>query len=107
MDKEFLLNAQKIRETLINSTSNIQILKQQKRSKHNKGLFISKCALRDDIRHIKEQKKADEDGNIDHFHKNHKYNLIPLYKMHHNLVYEGKITILGFLMTDEGLKLHY
>ncbi len=54
MDKEFLLNAQKIRETLINSTSNIQILKQQKRSKHNKGLFISKCALSDDIHHIKE-----------------------------------------------------
>ena len=46
-------------------------------------------------------------GNIDHFHKNHKYNLIPLCKTHHKLVHEGKIIISGFVMTSEGLKLHY
>jgi DNA mismatch repair protein MutS len=111
MDSEFLTNAQKIRESLLSPSSELQSLKKQKRSKYNKKLFVSKCALChesvDDIHHIKEQREADEAGNIGHFHKNHKYNLIPLCKRHHALVHEGKITISGFVMTDRGLKLHY
>ena len=111
MDSEFLTNAQKIRESLLSPSSELQNLKSQKRSKYNKKLFVSKCALCDaavdEVHHIKEQREADEAGNIEHFHKNHKYNLIPLCKKHHNLVHEGKISISGFVMTDEGLKLHY
>ena len=72
---------------------------------------MSKCALCDeaveDVHHIAEQQEANDDGHIDHFHKNHKYNLIPLCKRHHTLVHEGKINISGFVMTSEGLKLHY
>ena len=59
------------------------------------------------MHHISEQKQANNDGNIEHFHKNHKYNLIPLCKTHHDLVHQGKIVISGFVMTNEGLKLHY
>ncbi len=111
MDKEFLQMAQTIRENLNHSTSNIKKLSRQKSSKYNKDLYLSRCALCDasveDVHHISAQKNANSDGQIDHFHKNHKYNLIPLCKKHHNLVHEGKIVISGFEMTDEGLKLRY
>ncbi len=111
MDKTFLQTAQTIRENLNHSGSDIKKLQKQKSSKYNKSLYLSKCALCDanveDVHHIAEQKEANLDGQIDHFHKNHKYNLIPLCKKHHNLVHEGKIIISGFVMTSEGLKLHY
>jgi len=111
MDKEFLQMAQTIRENLNHGGSDMKKLRRQKKSKYNKDLYLSKCALCEesveDVHHITEQHKADEAGNIDHFHKNHKYNLIPLCKAHHHLVHEGKIVISGFVMTDMGLKLHY
>ena len=111
MDKNFLQTAQRIREDLNRSGSDIKKLQKQKSSKYNKALYLSKCALCDanveDVHHIAEQKEANRDGQIDHFHKNHKYNLIPLCKKHHKLVHEGKIIISGFVMTSEGLKLHY
>jgi DNA mismatch repair protein MutS len=111
MDKEFLAMAQTIRENLNYGGSHIKKLSKQKRSKYHKNLYISKCALCDekveDVHHIQEQSKANECGQIEHFHKNHKYNLIPLCKKHHHMVHEGSINISGFVMTDEGLKLHY
>lgn len=111
MDKEFLQTAQTIRENLNDSGSDIKKLRNKKVSKYNNGLYLSKCALCEesveDVHHISEQKNANASGNIEHFHKNHKYNLIPLCKKHHKLVHEGKINISGFVMTNEGLKLHY
>jgi DNA mismatch repair protein MutS len=111
MDREFLQMAQSIRENLNHSGSEVKKLSRQKRSKYNKALYLSKCALCEesveDVHHISEQKQANSEGNIEHFHKNHKYNLIPLCKKHHQLVHDGKINISGFVMTDEGLKLHY
>jgi len=111
MDKEFLQMAQTIRENLNETQSDIKKLSQQKSSKYHKNLFIAKCALCDknveDVHHISEQKKANSTGHINHFHKNHKYNLIPLCKKHHTMVHEGEIIISGFMMTDEGLKLHW
>ncbi|HIP28592.1 MAG TPA: DNA mismatch repair protein, partial [Sulfurovum sp.] len=111
MDKDFLTMAQTIRENISHGGSDIKKLRKQKRSKYHKGLYISKCALCDeqveDVHHIQEQHQADESGHIEHFHKNHKYNLIPLCKKHHFMVHDGKINISGFMMTNEGLKLHY
>jgi len=111
MDREFLQMAQTIRENLDHSGSEIKKLSKQKSSKYNKELFLAKCALCDenveDVHHISEQKNASSDGHIEHYHKNHKYNLIPLCKKHHNMVHDGKINISGFVMTSEGLKLHY
>jgi DNA mismatch repair protein MutS len=111
MDREFLQMAQSIRENLNYSSSEIKKLKRKKSSKYNKELFLSKCALCqenvEEVHHISEQKEANENGHIEHFHKNHKYNLIPLCKKHHHMVHEGKIIISGFVMTLEGLKLHY
>lgn len=111
MDETFIKNAYMIRDSLNNSHSELKKLKDKKRSKYNKNLYVTKCALCDenvdDVHHIAPQKLADSDGKIAHFHKNHKHNLIPLCKHHHKLVHEGKLIISGFVMTDEGLKLHY
>ena len=111
MDSEFLKTAQTIRTSLTHNPNQIKNIQQQKSSKYNKTLYLSKCALCDqsveEVHHITPQKEANTQGQIDHFHKNHKYNLIPLCKNHHRLVHEGKINISGFVMTEEGLKLSY
>ncbi len=111
MDPEFLENARKIRESLNQSGSPVRKLSKQKRSSYNQTLYLTKCALCDanveDVHHIIQQKEASDSGHIEHYHKNHKYNLIPLCKTHHQMVHEGKISISGFVMTSEGLKLHY
>jgi DNA mismatch repair protein MutS len=112
IDDKFIAKAYEIRETLIGSgESDIKALAKKRQSKYNRELFLSRCALCEspveDIHHIKPKALADENGYIDHYHKNHKYNLIPLCKRHHDLVHKGKIIISGFVMTDRGLKLHY
>ncbi len=111
MDKTFLKNAYEIREQLMGKSSELKSLTQQKRSRYNKNLYITKCALCDkpveDVHHITQQHLANEAGMIGAMNKNHKYNLIPLCKRHHKLVHEEKIHISGFFMTSKGLKLHY
>ncbi|KIM04548.1 MAG: DNA mismatch repair protein [Sulfurovum sp. AS07-7] len=111
MDKIFLKNAYALREEIINKNSDIKELKKQKTSRYNKSLYLSKCALCDksveEVHHIKAQYEADEHGKIGFMDKNHRYNLIPLCKKHHKMVHDGKLHILGFVMTSEGLKLHY
>ena len=110
MDREFLNLASNIRKKLSNNLDKIERLKGKKQSRYNKNLYVSTCAICgeavDDIHHIKEQKEAK--GNfIDHFKKNHKYNLIPLCKKHHRMVHNGKLIINGFIATSKGLELHF
>ncbi len=111
MDRSFIDEAYSLRKKMSGEYSEVELLKKQKKSKYNKSMFLTKCALCnesvEDVHHINAQSVADMDGNIDHFHKNHRYNLIPLCKEHHKKVHEGKIFISGFVMTEEGLKLHY
>ncbi len=111
MDKSFLKSAYEIRETLLGKSSELKQLTYKKRSRYNKNLYVTKCALCDenveDVHHISEQNLADDAGMIGAMYKNHKYNLIPLCKRHHNMVHEGKINISGFVMTSKGIKLHY
>jgi DNA mismatch repair protein MutS len=111
MDKTFLKNAYEIRENLLGKSSELKKLTTKKRSRYNKDLYVTKCALCDedveDIHHIAEQNLANEDGMIGSINKNHKYNLIPLCKKHHKMIHEGKIHISGFVMTSKGIKLHY
>ncbi len=49
MDKVFLKNAYSIREKLIGSSSELKLLKSKKRSRYNKNLYITKCALCDEV----------------------------------------------------------
>jgi DNA mismatch repair protein MutS len=111
MDREFLSRANSIRKRLCDDYDDIEVLSQKRKSKYNKSLYITKCAICNDIvedvHHINEQSKSSESGHIDHFHQNHKFNLIPLCKKHHKDVHSGKLIISGFNMTDKGLKLQY
>ena len=111
MDPEFLANAEDIRKKLADDYNPAERLSKKKRSRYNKDLYLIKCAICgdavDDTHHIAQQKDADGSGHVGHFHKDHRYNLIPLCKKHHDLVHEGKLRINGFVMTDKGLELHY
>ncbi len=111
MDGTFLRRASEIREELVSGGSELKQLKKKKRSKYHKELYVAQCALCDapveEIHHITPQHLADEAGHIGHYHKNHRYNLIPLCKKHHEMVHKGEIVISGFVMTSEGLQLHY
>jgi DNA mismatch repair protein MutS len=111
MDATFIKQAYALRKKMSGEYNDLELLKKQKKSKYNKSMFLTKCALCnkpvEDVHHIKAQMFADKDGNIDHFHQNHRFNLIPLCKEHHKKVHEGKIFISGFVMSEEGLKLHY
>ncbi|WP_236579136.1 MutS-related protein [Hydrogenimonas urashimensis] len=111
MDRRFIETAYTIRESLSGNEESIKRLKKKKRSRYNKELYLSSCALCgapvEEVHHIAPRAKADAEGKIGHFHQNHRYNLIPLCKRHHRLVHEGKVVIHGFVMTDEGLQLRY
>lgn len=111
MDKAFIKTAYDIRAHLAGELGEMELLKQKKRSKYNKNLYLAKCALCDEyveeVHHIKAQENANEHGAIEHFHQNHRFNLIPLCSKHHKMVHEGKIIINGFVMSSEGLTLHF
>ncbi len=72
MDKDFIKMAYDIRRHLAGELGEIELLKQKKRSKYNKNLYLSKCALCDEyveeVHHIKAQESANEYGQIEHFH---------------------------------------
>ncbi|MDY0117108.1 MAG: DNA mismatch repair protein [Sulfurimonadaceae bacterium] len=111
MDSEFLENANRIRKRLANDFDELELLVKKKTSKYNKNLFITKCVIcnapAEDVHHIKEQSLANNAGFIGHFHKDHKHNLIPLCKEHHNQIHEGKLKVDGFVMSSRGLELQY
>ncbi|WP_304546221.1 MutS-related protein [Sulfurimonas microaerophilic] len=111
MDKEFLDMANNIRKRLANDFDELELLVKKKKSKYNKDLYVTKCvicgAVADDVHHITHKSLADSAGFIGHFHKDHKHNLIPLCKEHHNQIHDGKIKVDGFVMTSNGLELQY
>ena len=84
-----------------------------KTSNYNSQLIMGKCSMpgcnytSEETHHIKEQKDADENGNIGSIHKNNLSNLCPLCKNHHAEITHGKLFIKGYLDTSEGLKLDY
>jgi len=110
MDKKFLEYAMEVRKELTNQESELELLKKRRKSRYNRSLFLTKCAICnevvEEVHHIAPKAKA-KNGYIDHFKANHRYNLIPLCSKHHKMVHEGKLHINGFFMSEEGLTLHY
>ncbi len=111
IDPSFLRRAHTIRKELAQDFEPLELLTQKKKSKYHPEVFLTLCAVCknsvEDTHHIAPQETADEKGNIGHFHKNHKYNLLPLCKECHNKVHEGKLVIQGFVMTSDGLKIDF
>lgn len=111
IDEKFLQKAKSIRKKLAGEMSDLELLVGKKTSLYNKKVFVTKCSVCnnncEEIHHIEPQKKADTDGNLGHFHKDHKYNLIALCSNCHDDVHAGKITIHGYIMTSKGPQLSY
>ncbi|MBA1438646.1 MAG: DNA mismatch repair protein [Epsilonproteobacteria bacterium] len=111
MDNKFLEVANAIRKRLANDFDELELLVKKKKSKYNKDLYVTKCvicgAMAEDVHHIQHKSLADKAGFIDHFHKDHRHNLIPLCKEHHNQIHEGKLHVKGFVMTSKGLELEF
>lgn len=111
MDNDFLDTANQIRKRLANDFDELELLVKKKTSKYNKELYVTKCiicgAVAEDVHHISQRSLADKAGFIGHFHQNHKHNLIPLCKEHHNQIHEGKLKVDGFVMTSNGLELQF
>jgi len=111
IDEEFLRVANEIRKKISDDYSELDRLKTKKTSKYNKNLFLVNCAICgkavEDVHHRLEQNMANEDGFIGHIHKNHRSNLIPLCKQHHNMVHNKEIIIDGFITTSKGIELKW
>ena len=111
MDSEFLNIANKIRKRLANDFDELELLVKKKKSKYNKELYVTKCvicgAIAEDVHHISQRSLADKAGFIGHFHQDHKHNLVPLCKEHHNDIHNKKLRVDGFVMTSKGLELQF
>jgi len=82
-----------------------------KTSNYNKDVFMDECkvcgSMSEETHHIKEQCSADDNGMIDHYHKNKKHNLVSLCKKCHSKVTYGNLIIHGWKETSRGRQLDY
>ena len=85
-----------------------------KKSKYNTQKIITKCevcGLKEavDTHHIKFQNTADENGMIQHFHKNNKWNLVGLCKDCHQAVHSvpPRLKIDEYRQTSDGIQLDF
>lgn len=72
-------------------------------SLYNKDVYVDKCKICDDkaveTHHIKFQSESDNNGYIDHQHKNHKSNLVQLCEKHHEMVHcpaDKELIVFGY-----------
>tara|TARA_B100000780_G_scaffold273336_3_gene236784 strand:- start:1714 stop:4635 length:2922 start_codon:yes stop_codon:yes gene_type:complete len=103
---EFINNAFKIRNKIINKSND---LLSTKKSKYNSKLYMDKCQMCGsneclDTHHIKFQELSDKNNYIEHIHQNDLSNLIALCKKCHNNLHKGEFNIEGYLFTNKGLK---
>ena len=107
LGNEFISEAKQILLHLQGQSTDIISTKQ---SNYNSSIYMDKCEIcnkpSEHTHHIHEQHTADENGNINHFHKNSKFNLIPLCESCHHNVHNHKLLIHGYQMTNKGIKLH-
>lgn len=109
LDPVFLNMANNIRQKLVNIEHNI--VATTSKSVYNKNVYMTECKVCGDtaseVHHIAQQKDADENGYIGHFHKNDKFNLVSLCEKCHNNVHHGSLTIHGYKTTSSGITLDY
>lgn len=108
MPKEFTKGCSEILNYLQNKK---ETLVSTKLSQYNSKMFMDECkvcgGLPEETHHIKEQCIADENGMIDHHHKNNKHNLVVLCKSCHSKVTYGGLLIHGWKNTSRGKQLDY
>jgi DNA mismatch repair protein MutS len=111
MGDDFLKLANSIRVNLLESNDNSLIISKKKVSKYNSKKLKTNCmicnATSEEEHHINFQSYANEHNLIEHYHKNHKANLISLCEKCHQKVHKGDIVIEGFKYTSKGIILHW
>ena len=99
------------RKVQIKITNENQTVINDKISNYNADILMDKCQIcsepSEHTHHIKEQQTANENGIIDHHHKNINHNLVPLCESCHNKVHNENLRIHGYIQTNEGIQLHY
>lgn len=88
------------------------LLIQPNKSRYNKDLYMTLCGVCGeqkaiDTHHIEYQCNSDNEGFFKDYHKDAKYNLIPLCKSCHQKEHSGIIDIKGYKQTSEGIILDY
>lgn len=108
LDPDFLHNANKIRQKLLDIPEKIL---DNKKSIYNSKIYKDRCKIcesnANDVHHIKYQKNADKNGFINNFHKNREFNLINVCEKCHNSIHNEELIIHGYIQTENGLELNY
>jgi len=104
LDNDFLKLANEIRQEVLG----IEKLIKFKKSKYNANLIVDKCNIcknedATETHHIHFQKDADDNGFIEHYHKNKKFNLVGLCEKCHDRIHNGEIEIGQATMTSNGI----
>ena len=108
LSEHFVTGANTILQELLDKSTSII---NPKKSQYNNDVFMDECKVckgkAEETHHIKEQCMADENGMIDHHHKNTKHNTVPLCKSCHKKVTYGGLIIYGWKQTSRGPQLDY
>jgi DNA mismatch repair protein MutS len=105
LPSDFLKKAHEVRSEFEKVSPFLQSTKE---SRYNSKVLVQKCgvchiALATEVHHIREQHTADENGFIDHIHKNNAANLVPLCESCHQKTHHRHVEIAGYVQTDEGI----
>jgi DNA mismatch repair protein MutS len=105
---EFLYMANQIRQEFIGMNKNIVSTKS---SQYNSEIYFDECSIcqnkTEEIHHIIEQNKADDDGILTehNIHKNRKSNLMNVCSSCHDEIHDKKIKVNGYIQTINGIRL--
>ena len=104
LETDFINLANQIRQEILGKEN----LLNNKKSKYNSKLILDKCNIcktedASETHHIRFQKDADENGFIEHFHKNKKFNLVALCEKCHDRIHNGEIEINEAILTSNGI----
>ena len=104
LEMDFIKLATTIRQEILGK----EFLLKNKKSKYNSKLIIDKCNIckkedATETHHIRFQRDADENGFIDHFHKNKKFNLIGLCENCHDRIHNGELEINEAMLSSNGI----
>ena len=106
MPPEFMLEANRIRQTYLEMSPTVVATKQ---SSYNATLNVDVCSVcnrvAEEVHHIQEQYKADEKGMIGRMHKNARHNLMNVCTTCHDKIHAQKMDVKGYQMTTSGVKL--
>jgi len=108
LNADFISLARSVQLETTGSDKNLIV---DKKSNYNSNIVMDKCQVcskkSEHTHHIKEQNTADNNGIINHFHKNTKHNLVPLCENCHHRVHNGNLRISGYHQTSDGIQLNY